>query len=245
MQTSQGFHTPLFIKRLIQVIVGCTLVAMLLEPVIMRFWGISPQVILSLTPLAIDRFFVWQFVTSIFIIPIATPSFGSFLDLAFSMLILWLFGTLLYERIGPRRFTVGVLFAAIASGVCALVAMHALQEVHLYSECLPAILAVVTMWTMADPSQQLFLLFLFPLKARWVLAIGLVATILGNVVDHNYVAAAGYLGAFLASYFYGLFVLDFRSPFEFMLGFDRVAKKSWYHIRSFWQWHILGFFRKK
>ncbi len=245
MQTPQGFHTPLFIKRLIQLIVGFTLLGALLEPFTMRFWGVSLQSILSLTPLATSRYFVWQFVTSIFFIPTATLSFGFFLDLAFSMLILWLFGTLLYERIGSKRFIIGTLIAAITSGVSALLAMLALQEAHLYSECLPAILAVVTMWTMADPSQQLYLLFLLPLKAQWVLAIALVATILGNALDYNYVAAAGYLGAFLASYFYGLFVLDFRSPFAFMLGFDRVAKKSWYRIRSFWQWHILSLFRKK
>lgn len=245
MQFQQGFTAPLFIKRLIQAIVGLTLFCLTFDGLLVKFTGFSFTSLFALTPFATKYYFLWQFLTSLFFIVPTTFSFSFLLDLGFSMLILWLIGTLLYERIGVKKFSIAYCLSGIVSGICALLAMNYFNFFMPQSECLPAILALVTIWTMSDPYQQLFLLFVLPLKAQWILTLALLATIVGNAIDHNYIQAIAYLGAFLTAYLYSLIVLDFRSPFDWMLGFDRILKKTCFKLQSFWQWKIAGFFRKK
>lgn len=236
MKIPQG-STPPLVKQLIQITLGFTLFSVLLDPFL------NTQALFSLTTAAFDKYYLWQFVTSLFLIPCSYFSFSFLLDLAFSMLILWLMGSLLYDRVGKTKFLIGYVLSGIVSGVFAILTMKATSGFGFISECLPALLALVTMWTMSDPKQQLYLLFVLPLKAQWILTFALLGTVVANTLQHDYVHAAAYLSAFIFSYFYSLLVLDFRSPFDWMLGFDRIIKKASYWLHSLWQWHIMGFIR--
>lgn len=237
MQIRQGF-TPLLVKRLIQITLGFTLITILLDPLL------HTQQFFALTPDAIDKYYLWQFITSLFLIPTPVFSFGYLVDVAFSMLILWLMGSILYERVKTTKFIIGYALSGIVSGIFALFAMKITSQYLLVSEFFPSLVALVTMWTMADPKQQLYLLFVLPLKAQWILTFALLGTIATSALQQDYVGSAAYFSAFVFSYFYSLIALDFRSPFDWMLGIDRVIKKTSYWLHSVWQWHIMGLVRK-
>ena len=238
------FTTPHALKRLIQLILIVSGIAVAFDAFTIRFFGFGLQKFLALTPQAATHGFIWQFITSLFLIPSPLFTFSFMLDVAFSMLILWFIGTLLFERIGSKKFLIGYAFSGIVSGIFALLAMFALGEYRLISTCFPAIFAVVNMWVMADPNQQVILFFILPIKAKWVLLFALLGTIVVNFLQQDLVMASTYLAAFIASYLYGLAALHFRSPFDWMLGFDKIFKKSTYRLHSFWQWYIAAPFRK-
>jgi len=238
------FVTPHTLKRLIQLILIVSGFGVLFDGFTIRFFSFSLLNLLAITPEAISHGHVWQFATSLFLIPSTQFSFGFLLDVAFSMLILWFIGTLLFERITSKKFITGYVLSGIASGIAAIWAMFALGEYRLIGTCFPAILAVVTMWVMSDPKQQVILFFVLPIQAKWVLLFALLATIVVNFMQQELVLTASYLASFAASYLYSLIVLQFRSPFDWMLGCDKFFKKASFKLHSLWQWHIAPHFRK-
>lgn len=223
--------TPLFIKRLIQVTIFFSLFCVAIDPLTLRYWHFSLQSLFALT----SDGYPWQFLTSLFLIASPIFSFGYLIDIAFSMLILWLLGSLLYERIGLKKFAIGYALSGILGGIVAF----SIMDLGYYSEALFALLAVVTMWTMSDPYQQLYFLFVLPLKARWILIFALLGTIVTNGLQQDYASSLAYLTSFIFSYFYSLIILDLQSPFHWMRPFDRFLKK----LDMFWQWRIMGFVR--
>jgi membrane associated rhomboid family serine protease len=232
--------TPPLIRQLIQVISAVTLTSVLLD----AFFSIGIQTFLAVTPLAYLKFFFWQPFTALFLIPSDSFSFSFLLDLAFSMLILWLLGALLLERIGAKRFFTFYVASGLISAFTALFAMYFLSSFAVVSACLPALLAIATLWTMSDPNQQLNLFFIFPLRAKWILIFALIGTLLVNLVDRDLVRFSSYAVACIFSYFYGLLALNFRSPFEWMSGFEEMIKKMQRKTNSFFEWKIFGTIRR-
>jgi membrane associated rhomboid family serine protease len=233
-QFSKGF-TPQPIKWLLQLIAILSLSSVLVDST----FTINTQQFLAASP---DSYY-WQLFTGLFFIPAPFFSFSYLLDLAFSLLILWLIGSLLYDRIGKTKFFSAYILSGLLGVITALFVMGLTNSFYYTSGCLYAILGLATLWTMSDPHQQLFLFFVLPIRAKWLLIIALAGTILANLIEHNFAQSAGYLMAFIFSWLFGLFVLGFQSPFDWMVHFDRFCKKIWCQMSSFFQWRILSHLR--
>jgi membrane associated rhomboid family serine protease len=233
----QRASTPPLIKRLLQITCWMTFIAVALDSLL------GLQSYIALSPLAYERYFLWQPITALFILP-GVISFSYLLDFAFVMLLIWLFGSILLERIGAKRFLFVYLASGVLSGIAGLYIMHEIQAFGLVSELLPIVLAITTLWTMADPYQEILLFFILPMKARWVLVFALLGTIFSSFMQHDLAATAAYLTAFIFSYFYGLMILRFRSPFDWMLGIDRFFQKIANGLERFFQWYVMGSVRK-
>jgi hypothetical protein len=177
-------------------------------------------------------------------VPSAGFSFGFLVDFAFLMLVFWLFGSLVLERIGAKKFLVVYFASGILSGLASIWMMVKFQIFGMTSECMPMILAITTLWAMIDPYQEIKLFFVLPLKAKWALVVALFGTLFVSFIQQDIVSFAAYLTAFLFSYLWGLFVLGLRSPFDWMTGLDRLLSRMGTGLSRFWQWHILGPIRK-
>lgn len=230
----QRASTPLLIQRLLQITCGMTFIAVALDPLL------GLQKYFALSPLAYENYFLWQPITALFLLPSQVVSFSYLIDFAFVMLLLWLFGSTLLDRIGAKKFLVAYAASGVLSGIAALYVMHEIEAFGIISEIVPIVLAITTLWTMADPYQEILLFFILPMKARWVLVFALLGTIFSSFMQHDIVATAAYLTAFIFSYFYGLMILGFRSPFDWMLGIDRLFRKIANGIERFVEWYLLG-----
>lgn len=233
--------TPPLIRQLIQIISTVTLTTVLLD----SLFSISLQSLLAVTPLAYLKFFLWQPFTALFLIPSNAFSFSFLIDLAFAMLILWLLGALLLERIGVKKFLTVYVASGLLSAFAALITMYFLPSFSMVSACLPALLSITTLWAMSDRNLRLNIFFIFPLRAKWIVAFALIGTLLTNLVEQDAVRFFSYFTAFAFSYFYGLLALNFQSPFEWMSGFESIIKKLQHSANSFFQWRILGWVRKR
>lgn len=221
----QRAYTPEIIKRLLQITCFVTLFSVALDP----WLGLTQ--LFSLNPQFSMSFYFWQPITSLFILPTGHFSFGFLLDFAFMMLIFWLFGSIVCERIGKSKFLFFYFASGILSGLAALSVMHKFQIYYNMSELLPMLLALTTIWAMLDPYQEIMLFFVLPLKAKWVLVVALFGTLFVNLVQQDIVAFSAYFVAFIFSYFCGL-CFGLRSPFEWMTGLDRLV------------WRVSGSIRK-
>src|SRR5437016_12581681 len=113
----QRASTPKLIVRLLQITCWMTFIAVALDPIL------GLQHYLALTPYAFTHFFIWQPITALFIVPSAVISFSYLIDFAFIMLMLWLFGSILVDRIGTKKFLVAYIASGILSGLAALYVM--------------------------------------------------------------------------------------------------------------------------
>lgn len=234
----QRAYTPELMKRLLQITTAVTMISVVLDS-----W-LGLQKLLSLSPMCFTHFFIWQPITSLFLMPSSSFSLGFIIDFAFAMLVFWLFGSIVLERIGRTKFLTVYFLSGILSGLASLAAMHKFQLFAFTSELMPMILALTTLWAMIDPYQEILVFFVLPLKAKWVLMVALFGTIFVSIVQQDIISFSAYATAFAFSYFWGLVALGFRSPFDWMTGLDRILHKISFGFSRFWQWNVLGTVRK-
>src|SRR5262245_47468938 len=106
----QRASTPHLIKRLLQITTILTLVSVALDP-----W-LALSRLFSVNPLFYTSGYFWQPITALFLLPSPALSFSFLLDFAFIMLVFWLFGSLVLERIGKNRFLITYFASGILSG---------------------------------------------------------------------------------------------------------------------------------
>lgn len=241
-KSSFRFSTPKVIRHLVRWISFISIGSAVLD----AFFHTHLVSLLSLTENSYRELFLWQPLTSLFLIPGFSLSFGFLLDIAFAMLLLWLLGTLLVERIGARKFLFAYASCGIISGCAGLLASFVFSTAlwHQMGLCLPAILGVCTLWAMSDPYQTLILFFIFPIQARWILAFALIGTLFNAISASDITALFTFTSAFIWSWLYGIFALGFSSPFAWMETAEERVKKACASIRAFWDWRISAMFRK-
>lgn len=234
----QRAYTPELVKRLLQITAFVTLVSVSLDP-----W-LGLQQYLTLSPQFYTDFYIWQPITSLFLLPSPVFTFGFLIDFAFAMLVFWLFGSIVYERLGKAKFLTVYFASAFISGFASLWVMQHFQIFAHTSSFMPMVLAITTIWAMMDPYQEILLFFVLPLKAKWVLVVALFGTLFVSFIQQEIIGFSAYLTAFIFSYFWGLLALGLRSPFNWMTGFDSLLHKLRLGMSRFWQWRIMSPLRR-
>lgn len=197
-------RTPL--KILIFLTIGTSLIA-----------GFFPKLYLwlALSWAGIEHFYLWQLITYIFL-ERGPFSLSFFLQLAFNMYILWMFGASLIERSHAR------LFLALYFGSTLLAALTALafpQAVLMGST--NAVFAVLVAWILVNPGSQLLLFFAIPFKAEWLILALLGFSLLIDISSANWVGAATLAISCLYGYLFALIAWRQISPFLFLRPLER------------------------
>lgn len=113
----------------------------------------------ALYPLNSELFRPYQFITYMFL-------HGSFLHIFFNMFTLWMFGPSVEEKIGTNRFIslyfIGGVFAAY---------FQQLINSSILIGASGAICAVMAAYAFIYPNVKLYLYFLFPVRAKYILGI--------------------------------------------------------------------------
>ena len=234
-------YTSPIIKRLIQVTVSFTLGCIIFESLL----SLPLQELFSLNSAAITHHLYWQPITSLFLIPSPTLSFSFLLDLSFTMLLLWMLGSQVFEFLGKRRFLFIYFGSALVGSLSALLAIYFTHQTALISTCPAALLAIATIWTMCVPSQNVLVFFFIPIPAKWFLAIAFLGTIVSSGIQKDYVHFAAYSGAFAFTYLVGIMKWQLRGPFTSLFRIEATLKKISHTASIFWQWKVMSFFRAR
>ncbi|MFC6724644.1 rhomboid family intramembrane serine protease, partial [Halobium palmae] len=133
--------------------------------------------------------YVWTWITSIF-------AHGGFTHIAFNSIALYFFGPVVEDRLGSRRYTALFLVAGVVAGLGQVFASMAMGEpVSGVVGASGAIMAVLGVLTVLNPSLRVYLYFVIPMPL-WVLTLGFAALsvfagfgsagggLLGNDVAH-------------------------------------------------------------
>ena len=143
---------PPVVKHLLIINLIVFLATMVLE----RYGYSNITSMLALNSVATGRFRFWQLFTYLFM-------HAGWSHILFNMFALWMFGYVLENFWGSRRFLVYYLVCGIGAGVCNLL----VPGWGLTVRASGAVYGILLAFGMMFPNERIYFYFLIPLKAKW------------------------------------------------------------------------------
>lgn len=213
-QASYGFgpaKTPHLLKIFLLSMLGVSLVAPFFPMI---------QGLLALSLSGIEHFFLWQLFSYSFVeISPLGISFPFFMQLAFNLYLLWIFGAMLMER--SEKLFFALYFGASAfAGLCTLGVMSLLGHPYFLSGATIPLYAVMIAWVMIYPETSLLLFMTIPMKAIWLI-LGLIGiNLFIDAANANWIGSAGIFSSCVFGYLFALVVWKRKSVFGFLHPFE-------------------------
>ena len=149
----------------------------------------------SLVPLDVARRGeIWQLVTYMFL-------HGSITHILFNMLALWMFGAAIEQTWGTRRFLRYYFICGIGAGLCVVLANVVFGTNQPVLGASGAIYGLLLAFGMMFPDQEILMLMLFPIKAKYAVMIFGAIAFLGSF-QSGPVSNLAHLGGMLVGYIY-------------------------------------------
>ena len=152
-------------------------------------------------------------------------SVGLLIELFFHIYLIWIVGSAVAERVDPRAFLRLYLGTGVATGVIAFFLMATTGASGVLAGATPPILALVMIWTMLYPEAQVLLFFVFPVKAKWLMAGVVGAILLVNLSQGDFFDMLAYMSGIVIGYGYGIVVQGLSSPFPATRALDTAVRR--------------------
>jgi membrane associated rhomboid family serine protease len=153
---------------------------------------------LQLIPYMVVHGAIWQPVTYLFL----HDPHGLF-HILFNMLALWMFGTPVEQTWGTRRFLQYYFLCGVGAGVCVvLVTLLFGNTLQPTIGASGAIYGLLLAYGMLFPEQEILFMFLFPMKAKYVVIIYGAIAFLGTFQTGGTVSNLAHLGGMIFGYVY-------------------------------------------
>ncbi len=158
-------------------------------------------------------FHIWQPVSYMFI-------HGGLMHLFFNMFMLWMFGMEIENHWGTKEFTIYYFVCGIGAAIIHLIATIGSPAPAVGAS--GAVLGIMLAFGMMFPDRYIYIYFLFPVKAKFLI-IGLVILDLLGTMGNSNVAHFAHLGGMLVGFAY----IKFRQQgFSFSEWLDKTFPKK-------------------
>lgn len=156
----------------------------------------------ALNPIGSGRFRIWQLVTYMFM-------HANFEHLFFNMFALWMFGYVIENFWGSRRFLFYYLVCGVGAGLCNLL----VPGWGITVGASGAVYGILLAFGMMFPEERIYLYFLVPIKAKWfVIGYAVIELLCGVTGTAAGVAHFAHLGGMIFGF---LLILYWRKhPFS-------------------------------
>ena len=170
--------------------------------VLMLLWRSELIHVFGLTPVLLKKGLVWQLVTYMFL-------HGGLFHILFNMFALWMFGSDIERAWGTREFVKYYFITGVGAGLFTFVFSFNSQIPTIGAS--GAIFGILVAFALMFPNRLIYVYFLFPVKAKYVVVFfGVFAFLasLGHTGDG--IAHFAHLGGMVIGYLY--IKSDFRIP---------------------------------
>lgn len=214
---------PKSLRVLILATCAISLLSGLFDNVFTRIFGMmGPQAFLSLSWYGFTHLYFWQPISYLFVHQAAGGlSLFFLLELFFHMYILWMMGGAVVSHVGERPFLRVYFVSGIVAAVVAIAMMALTGFQAIIVGPSPAIFAVITVWALLFPEQELLLFFSIVAKGKWIAAALIGISLLIDLSHFSFVHMATTLAGVLSGYVYSAVAWKFHSPFAWTLPADR------------------------
>lgn len=174
--TRPSSNFPPAVRNLIMINVLVWVAQILYDP------KINLTSIIGLWPVGSENFRPWQIITHMFAHAAYNQNiFGEpaggiiFYHILFNMFALWMFGRILENVWGAKRFTIFYLICGLGSAALHLLMQHFMGGDSLAVGASGAVFGILVAFAMTFPNTELYIMFIpIPIKAKWAV-LGLVA----------------------------------------------------------------------
>lgn len=180
-----GGIVPPTIKILIIVNVAVFLLQQVAGRVITYYFGLIPAMFWG--------GYIWQAVTYMFL-------HGGFWHIFFNMFVLWMFGRILEDIWGSKKFLTYYLVTGIGAGLIHAAIMPASPIPTIGAS--GAVYGILLAFGITFPNQLIYLYFLFPIKAKWLVMGLVVIEFLSSFNPASPVANVAHLGGMVVGFIY-------------------------------------------
>ncbi len=194
----------------------------------------SPQYLFSLTTWGVHKFFIWQFLSYLFLQPISSGgiSMALILHVFFDIYLLWAIGSAIVQARGEKHF-IGLYFGgALFVGVIAYLSLLFFGSPLPFAGATTSIYILLIGWAFLFPEAMIMLFLLIPVRAKW-LVFGLIGVNLFlDFSNGNFLSFFVTGGAMLYGYLYSVLVWDSLSPFRRLHPLEKkliYLKRKWFH----------------
>ncbi len=240
MNQSQAFRfgppaTPKIVKWTILATLIVTFLSIISNALFTQVFHIpSPQYLLSLTTWGIHKFFIWQFISYLFIQPISAGgiSMPLILHILFDIYLLWAIGSAIVQARGEKHF-LGLYFGgALFVGLIAYASLFFFGSFLPFAGATTSIYILLIGWAFLFPEANIMLFLLIPVRAKW-LVFGLIGiNLFLDFSNGSFLSFFVTMGAMLYGYFYSVLVWESLSPFPRLHEVEKkmiYAKRKWAH----------------
>jgi len=197
---------PAFFNSMVARIIAVNLAVFLIQTLVPAF-----TMMFALTPrLVVEKLYVWQLVTYMFL-------HGGFAHIFFNMLMLWLFGTAIESVWGGRNFLRYYIFCGIGGALASMIFTYNAIVVGASA----AIFGLYLAYAMMFPDNRIYLYFLFPVKAKYLVMGLAVFQLLQGLAGPAGIAYFAHLGGMAAG------LLFFRSDLLRRVRFGMGPRRRW------------------
>lgn len=167
------------------------------------------------------NFQIWQLITYQFM-------HGNFSHILFNMFGLWMFGAEIENIFGSKKFLIFYLLAGVSAGLFHLFVSPLLGSIPAVTiGASGSVFGVLVAFALLFPDRYIFLYFLIPVKAKYLIGFLIVFEFLAiNSVESN-VAHLAHLGGALFGLLYLLFDKNFNIELKNVLRKEYFYKKSY------------------
>lgn len=194
----KGFSMlPPVVKHLLIINVIVFLATMVLE----KYDMFNITNMLALNAIGTGRFRLWQLLTYMFM-------HANFSHLFFNMFALWMFGYILENYWGSRRFLFYYLVCGVGAGLCNIL----VPGWGLTVGASGAVYGVLLAFGMMFPEERIYLYFLMPIKAKWFVIGYAAIELMEDIFVSDGIAHFAHLGGML----FGLLLILYwrKHPFS-------------------------------
>lgn len=241
MYQSQRFRMgPSFAPKVIKATIILTLLlsffSLMSHALFTQIFNIpSPQQFLSLSLWGIHKFFIWQFISYLFIQPLSGGiSFGLLLHIFFDLYLLWAIGSSIVQIKGKKHFLSlyfgGGFFVGLVTYFCLLMFHLSIP----FAGATPAIYILLIAWNFLFPEASLMLFMIIPMRAKWLI-FGLIGVNLFlDFSNGNFFSFLITSSSLLFGYLYAILVWEMLGPFRRL---HRFEKKLIHLKKRYWIFH--------
>ena len=216
--------TPRIVKWTIIATLILTFFALTSNALFTHVFGIpSPQYFFSLTTWGIHHFFLWQFLSYLFIQPIHATgvSIGLIFHLFFNIYLLWAIGSAIVQSKGNKHF-IGLYFGGgLFVGMIAYLSLLLLKSSLPFAGATFCIYILLIAWVFLFPEARLSLFLFLPIRAKW-LVFGLIGVnLLLDFSNGNFFSFFVTASAMIYAYLYSILAWDILGPFHRLHAMDK------------------------
>lgn len=234
---------PPIIKQLIVINVVVFLVQSLFENIqfggypgwyiLNRYFALNP--LTGLDPIGQPfNFQIWQVISYQFM-------HGGFSHIFFNMFMLWMFGNEIENIMGSKKFLIFYLLSGIGAALFQVILGPMLSNQLAFTiGASGAVYGVMIAFAMFFPDRQIYVYFLFPVKAKYLIAFLILIEFMA-VGDMSFVAHLAHIGGALTAFIF--IMLDKKNNFNIDGIFNKI-KNSTPNLKDFKSSNNSGGFRK-